>query len=155
MERQQDGEGPTAQESLDALAQTAALNARRLKRPRRYWISVAFMMTVFPLLPLAVGLPPLIRFIVPPVLIAVVAAFAAWKQPTAVRKIRLRGLRTLPLIGLVLLAVVLAMLNMYVYSATQWWGVPLASAALMFAIVAVGGPAIDRGWARTASYRDE
>lgn len=155
MERHPNGENPTAQESLDALAQTAVLNAKRLERPRRYWISVAFMMAVFPLLPLAMGLPPLIRFIAPPMLIAVIAIVAAWRQPTAVRKIRLRGLRTLPLIGLVALVTAVAMLNMYVYSATQWWGVPLASAALMFAVVTVGGPAIDRGWARTASHHNE
>lgn len=147
MERQQ----REAREALDVVAQTREVNAERLRRPRWYWFMVGGFLAVFGLLPLTADWPPLVRFVLPPALMIVIAVFAAWRQPTAVRKLELRGRMWLPLLGSALAAALVQGLNMALFASHGWWWLPPLTALVLFTGTILAGPAIDRSWARTVS----
>lgn len=144
-----DNPGPV--EALDAVAQVRELNARRLQRPKRYWIMLGLFLSVFALLPYLTGLPALVQFVAPVVLMLSIALIASWKQPTAVRKIKLSGRMTLQLVGLALLTGIVAGVSRGVYADQGWWWVPLLSAVILVVIVTTLGVLMDHSWARQAS----
>lgn len=147
-------QNPGARESLDAVDEVRNLNAERLQRPRRYWVMAGAALAVLGLIPLAVDvLPPLVAFVVPPILMLTIVVVASRKQPSAVRNVRLRGLMWLPFIGGVLCAGVVAIAGSVLYDSHGFWGIPVATAAVLFALCAVGGPALDAFWARQTRQR--
>ena len=141
----------SARESLDALQDAGELNAQRLRRPRRYWIMFAAMLSVFALIQYTTQWPPVLRFVAPTALMVVIAIIAAWKQPTAVRKIRLSGRMLLQIAGFAALAGVVGGISHALYAELGWWWIPLVAAVLLFGLVAGLGPLMDRSWARRAS----
>lgn len=143
------------QASLDALAATSAQNVERLQRPRRYWMGLASMMMIFPLLPYAEYLPPLVAFILAPVLVFTIALIARRNQPTAVRKIRLSGAMWVQLLGFALTVGIVGGLSRALYSVQGWLWFPAIAALVVFALVAITGPALDRYWARRVSRLGE
>jgi hypothetical protein len=140
-----------AQASLDALAATGAQNVRRLQRPRRYWVGVASLMTLFPLLPYAKYFTPLAVYLGVPAIILIIGIVARWRQPTAVRKIRLTGVMWLPVLGLAVLLGTVARLSNALFSTQGVLWLPAVTAAAVFTLVVLAGPAIDRSWARRVS----
>lgn len=97
-------------------------------------------------------LPPLAATLLPLGLIVGIGVLASWKQPTAVRKIRLRGKMWLPYIGGVLLLGLIGGLNAALYSDEGRWWLPPLTAVVLFALVWIGGRAMDRYWAREVSH---
>lgn len=146
-----ENDDPTVDEALDAVAAAREVNVERLQRPKRYWIMLGLFLSVFALIPYLTGLPALVQFVAPVVLVLAVALIAAWKQPTAVRKIKLSGRMGLQLAGFALLAGVVGGVSRGLYSERGWWWLPLLAAVLLFAIVATLGPLMDRSWARQVS----
>jgi peptidoglycan/LPS O-acetylase OafA/YrhL len=144
-----------AREALDAVRATRELNAERLRRPKRYWIFLGLMLSVFALLPYTADWPPLLQYVAAPALMILIAVIAGWKQPTAVRKIRLSGRMTLQLLGFAIIAGVVAAISRAVYLEQGWWWAPLVGAVLLFAFVTNVGPRMDRSWARRASHVEE
>lgn len=142
---------PAPAESLTALEATRQLNAKRLQRPKRYWTMLGLMLAVFALMPYMRNWPPILQYITPVILLLGIAAFAAWKQPTAVRKIRLSGGMKLTLIGFALLGGILGGLSNALYAEHGWWWLPATAAVTLFIFVRFGGSAMDRSWARRAS----
>ncbi|MGI5187135.1 hypothetical protein ACQEVI_03205 [Promicromonospora sp. CA-289599] len=140
-----------ARAALDAVEATKKLNAERLRRPKRYWIMFGLFLAVFALLPYTTNWPALFQLAVPPVLLILIAVVAAWKQPTAVRKIKLSGRMTIQLVGFAILAGVVVGLSRAVYTEQGWWWVPLMAAVVAFTLVTTMGPLIDRSWARQVS----
>ncbi|MBZ2195304.1 hypothetical protein [Occultella gossypii] len=145
----------SAREALDAVSAARELNAERLRRPKRYWIMLGLMLAVFALLPYTADWPPLLRYSAAPALMILVAVVAAWRQPTAVRKIRLSGRMGLQLVGFALLGGVVIAVSRGVHLEQGWWWAPLVAAVLLFAFVAGVGPRMDRSWARRASHGEE
>ncbi len=143
-----ESEAAAARDALDAVAETRALNAERLRRSPRYWPMCGVLLAVYGLLPYTRGWPPLLWFLVPPALSVVVVSVAAWRQPTAVRKIKLTGTMWLPFLGFVLAGAALEALDIALYVTHGWWWVPPSAAVLLFVLVVVAGPVIDRSWAR-------
>ena len=141
------------QEALLALDDAREVNIRRLQRPRRYWIMVGLFLAVFALIPLTISWPPLVRFIAAPALVIVIVLFVSWKQPTAVRKIRLTGKMWLPVLGFSVFAGIVGGLNTALYDQYGWWWLPVLVAGLLFVLTVFAGPVIDRNWARTVSDR--
>ena len=122
-----------------------------LRRPRRYWVMLGALLAVFGLIPLASDLlPPVATFIVVPLLMMAIAITAAYKQPRAVRSLKLTGIMWLPYLGGVLLVAVLAATGSALYSAHGWWAIPVITATVLFLVSAIGGPALDAFWARHA-----
>lgn len=146
-----ESEHPAASEALDAVARTRELNAERLRRPRRYWTMLGGFMTVFALQPYTFGWPAVWQFVIPPLVVIAIAIIAAWKQPTAVRRIRLSGRMSLQLAGFVVPVVVIVSIGRALYTAERIWWAPLAAAVLVFAAVVVLGRAMDRSWERQVS----
>ena len=146
-----ENDAASAREALQAVQEAKTLNAQRLRRPRRYWIMLGAFLAVFALLPYTSSWPALLRFIVPPVLVIVIAVIAAWKQPTAVRKIRLSGRMALPLISLAIVAGIVVGTSSALYGEHGWWWLPLLAAIVLFALVAGFGPRMDNFWARRVS----
>jgi len=144
-------ESEAAREALDEVARTREVNAERLRRPPRYWIMLGAFMTAFALQPYTFGWPAIWQFVLPPVAMLAIAAVAAWKQPTAVRKIRLSGRMSLQLAGFAVLTAAIVSVGRALYTAEGIWWAPLAAAALVFAAVAILGRAMDRSWARQVS----
>ena len=147
-----ESDADAARDALDVVAAAQALNAQRLRRPPRYWLMLGLFAAVFGLLPYTTGWPPLAQFLVPPALVLIIASVAAWRQPTAVRKIKLTGTMWLPLLGFALAAGVLGALSRALYAEHALWWVPLSAGVLMFVLVVTVGPAIDRSWARRVSH---
>lgn len=141
-----------AREALEVVEETKSLNAERLRRPRRYWLMFGAFLSVFALMPYTLSWPALFQFVVPPVVLIVIAVVAAWKQPTAVRKIKLSGRMVLQIIGFALLAGVVGGVSRAVYAEQGWWWVPLLAAILLFTVVTTLGPLMDRSWARQVSH---
>lgn len=141
----------TAREALDAVQEAREVNAQRLRRPRRYWIMFGAILAVFALMPYASSWPPVLQYSIPPALIIAVGIVAAWKQPTAVRKIRLSGRMALRLIAYAVTAGVLVGISGALYSEHGWWWLPACTAVVVFAFVAGVGPLMDRAWARRVS----
>ncbi|CAM3476772.1 hypothetical protein OCAE111667_11815 [Occultella aeris] len=150
-----ESDAAATREALDAVSATRELNAERLRRPKRYWIMLGLMLSVFALLPYTAGWPPLLQILVPPALIALIAVALGRKQPTAVRKLRMSGRMVLQLLGFAILAGVAVAISRGVYLEQGWWWAPLVAAALLFAFVATAGPRLDRSWARRASHGEE
>jgi len=144
-----------ASEALHAVQQARELNAQRLRRPRRYWIMLGGFVSVFALMPYMSEWPVLLQFLAPPVLIIVIAVIAAWKQPTAVRKIRLSGRMALQLIGFAIAAGIIGGLSRALYTEHGWWWLPLSAAVVLFGLVAGIGPLMDRSWARQVSHVED
>jgi len=142
---------PAVDEALEAVERARALNAKRLQRPKRYWAMLGLLLSVFVLIPYLSGLPVVLQFVSPLLLVLVIALIAAWKQPTAVRKIRLTGRMVFQLAGFAILAGVIAGVSRGVYAEHGWWWVPLCAASLLFVIVVTLGPLMDRSWARQVS----
>lgn len=153
MENQEPVSDSEVHEALAALVDVREANVKRLQRPRRYWIMVGLFLAVFALIPLTRSWPPIITFSVTPALLIVIAVFASWKQPSAVRNIKLTGKMRLPLVGFALLAGIMGGLNTALYNQLGWWWLPPLVAALLFTLAVVGGPLIDRYWARVVSDR--
>lgn len=141
------------QEELRALDAARKVNVKRLQRPRGYWIITGLFLAVFALIPLTTNWPPLVRFIAAPALLTVTVLFAAWKQPSAVRKIKLTRNMWLPLVGIAVLAAGVGGLNAALFDQHRWWWLPPLVAVLLFTVTVVGGPLIDRNWARAVSGR--
>jgi hypothetical protein len=154
MENEQPVSAHEAQDSLDALANVREENVARLQRPRRYWAMVGMLLAAYALIPLTSSWTPLLTFVVVPALLVVIVIFATWKQPSAVRNIKLTGTMWLPLLGFAVLAGVLGGLDTALYNAHGWSWLPPLVAVLLFALAVVGGRLIDRYWARTVSNRD-
>lgn len=144
----------SAREALDVVAEARELNAQRLRRPHRYWLMFGGIFAVFGLMPYFDGLPAVMRFIAPLALVLIIAIVAAWKQPTAVRKIRLSGRMALQLIAFAVIGGILAGLGRALYSEHGWWWMPLLTAIVLFALIAGLGPVMDRSWARQVSRVD-
>jgi hypothetical protein len=142
---------PTLDEAIDAMAEVREVNVERLQRPKRYWVMLGLFLSVFALIPYLAGLPPLVQFVAPMVLVLVIALVAAWKQPTAIRKIKLSGRMGFQLAGFAILAGVVGGVGRGVYAAQGWWWVPLLAAVVLFTTVATLGPMMDRSWARQVS----
>ena len=140
-----------ARAALDAVEATKKLNAERLRRPRRYWIMFGSFLSVFALLPYTSNWPALFQFVIPPVLLILIGVVAAWKQPTAARKIRLSGRMVIQLIGFAILAGVVGGVSRAVYTAQGWWWAPLVAAVVMFTVITTVGPLMDRSWTRQIS----
>ena len=143
-----------ARVALKALDDAKEANIVRLQRPRRYWVMMGMLFALFALVPLTSSWPPLLTFLLVPALLVVILLFASWKQPSAIRNIKLTGSMWLPLLGFALLAGVLGGLNTALYNEHGWLWLPPLVAVLLFVIATVGGPLIDRYWARTVSNRD-
>lgn len=149
-------QNPGVRESLDAVDAVRNLNAERLQRPRSYWLMVGAALAVLGLTPLARDvLPPLVAFVVPPLLMLAIVFVASRKQPSAVLNVRLRGLMWLPYIGGVLCAGVVALVGSVLYDSHGSWGIPVATAVVLFALCAVGGPALDVFWSRQTLQRGD
>lgn len=142
---------PTAQEALEAVAEARQANVERLQRPKRYWVMLGLLLTVFTLTPYLSGLPPLVHYVAPVALVLLIALIASAKQPTAVRKIRLSGRIALQLAGFGILAGVIGGVSRGIYEEHSWWWVPLVAAVVLFLVVAIFGPLMDRSWARQVS----
>ncbi|MGM7670333.1 hypothetical protein [Microbacterium sp. A93] len=142
---------PSTREALDAVHEAREINAQRLRRPRRYWIMFGGILAVFALTPYTTGWPPLVQYLAPAALIIIIGVTAAWKQPTAVRKIRLSGRMVLQLIGFAVVAGVIVGISRALYSEHGWWWLPLIAAIVLFGFVAGIGPRMDRSWARQVS----
>ncbi|GAA1318570.1 hypothetical protein ACFSWE_07180 [Leucobacter albus] len=142
---------PTPQEAMATLAEAEQQNIARLQRPARYWPTLGLMLAVFALLPYTRSWPMLLQYLIPPATVIAIGAVAAWKQPSAVRKLRLSGSMTLGLIGFAAAAGVLGGLSTALYAEHGWWWLPAVAAAALFALVTFGGRALDRFWARRAS----
>ncbi|WP_163542079.1 hypothetical protein [Occultella kanbiaonis] len=150
-----ESDAAAAREALDAVNATRELNAERLRRPSRYWIMLGLMLAVFGLLPYAADWPPLLQYSAAPALMILIAVVAAWKQPTAVRRLRLSGRMGLQLLGFAILAGVVVAVSRAVHLEQGWWWAPLVAAVLLFVFVATVGPRMDRSWARRASRNEE
>lgn len=142
---------PSPTESLAALEATRDLNAERLQRPKRYWTMLACMLSLYALMPYTRSWPAWLQYAAPLAAVFVIFAVSAWKQPSAVRKIRLSGAMTLQLIGFALSGGIIVGLSGALYAEHGWWWLPAAAAVLVFALVSAGGRAMDRSWARRAS----
>ena len=140
-----------ARRALEVVEATKQVNAERLRRPRRYWVMVGLMLSVFALRPYLSAWPGLLQYIVPVLAVLAIAAVAAWKQPTAVRKIRLSARMAWQLAGFAVLAGILGGVSHAVYAEQGWWWVPAVAALVMFLIVVTIGPMMDRSWARQVS----
>ncbi len=116
---------------------------------------VGLFLAVFAVIPLGLSWSPIVTLIAAPVLLITIGLFASWKQPSTVRNIKLTGTMWLPLIGFALLAGVLGGLNTALYNAHGWWWLPPVVAVLLFTVAVVGGPRMDRNWARVVSDRVE
>lgn len=138
-------------ESLRAAEEAARLNGARLVRPRGYWVLLGALLSLFALLPYAVGWPVVVQFLIPPALLIAIAVVALRRQPSAVRKLRLSGPMALQLLGFALAAAALAAAGRALFEGPGWWWAPLAAAALVLGAAVTIGPAIDRAWARRAS----
>jgi hypothetical protein len=133
------------------VAAARELNVQRLQRPKRYWIMLGLFLSIFALMPYLTGLPALVQFVAPVVLMLVIALVAAWKQPTVVRKIKISGRMSLQLIGFAILAGVVAGVSRGIYAEQGWWWVPLLAALILFVIVTTFGTLMDCSWARQVS----
>ena len=153
MENQERAWRQQAHDALRALNDVREANVASLQRPRRYWIMVGPFLAVYALIPLTSSWPAVVTFLLVPAMLVVIVVFAAWKQPTAVRNIKLTGTMWLPLLGFAVLAGTLGGLNTALYNEHGWWWLPPLVAALLFIVATVGGPLIDRCWARTVSAR--
>lgn len=140
----------------DSVDSVRGPNNDDLRRPRRYWAMLGAMLAVFGLIPLAgYLLPPLAMFLMVPLLLLAIGITAARKQPRAVRSLKLIGIMWLPYVGGVLLIAVLAGLGAALYSARGGWGIPVATAAMLFLVSVIGGPALDAFWARHAKQTSD
>ncbi|MGP5607736.1 hypothetical protein [Arthrobacter rhombi] len=138
-----------AGESLEALGAVGELNAERLQRPPRYWFLVGFILAVLALVPLVTDLLSMpAALLVLPGAIVVVFLFASWKQPSAVRHIRLHGSMWLPFLGGVLVVGFIGGINSALYDTHGWWWIPVIAAVVLFSLGTIGGPALDRYWVR-------
>ncbi len=146
-----ENDDPTAREALDAVAEARAVNVHRLQRPKRYWIMLGLFMSVFALIPYLTALPVLVQYVAPVAVLLAIALVAAWKQPTAVRKIKLSARMLIQLAGFAVLAGIVGGVSRGVHATKGWWWVPLVAAAVLFTIVATLGPVMDRSWARQVS----
>lgn len=142
---------PAVGEALDAVAEARSANVERLRRPKRHWVMLGLLLSIFALLPYLSGLPALVQYVAPVVAAVGIALVAARKQPTAVRKIRLLGRMVLQLAGFALLGGVVVGVSQEIYADVGWWWVPLGAALLLFGAVATLGPLMDRSWARHVS----
>lgn len=140
-----------ARTALDAVEATKKLNAERLRRPKRYWVMFGSFVAVFALLPYTTDWPGLFQFAIPPLLLILIVVVAGWKQPTAVRKIKLSGRMAIQLVGFAILAGVLGGVSRAAYAEQGWWWVPLVAAIVMFTLVTTVGPLMDRSWTRQIS----
>jgi len=140
-----------ARRALEVVEATKHVNAERLRRPRRYWVMVGLMLSVFALRPYFSTWPELLQYIVPILAILAIAGVAAWKQPTAVRKIKLSARMAWQLVGFAVLAGILGGVSHAVYVEQGWWWVPAVAALALFLIVVMLGPKMDRSWARQVS----
>lgn len=145
-----ESDGSTPAEGLGAASATQEANARNLPRPKRYWVMLGLFLSVFALLPYMIGLPVLVQFVAPVLLVLLIALVAAWKQPTAVRKIKPSGRMVLQIAGFAALVGVVAGVSRGAYAAQGWWWAPLAAAVILFGVVVTLGPRMDRAWARQA-----
>lgn len=135
----------------DSVGSVRGPNIDDVRRPRRYWAMLGAMLAVFGLIPLASDLlPPLAMFLIVPLLLMAIGITAARKLPRAVRSLKLIGIMWLPYIGGVLLIAVLAGLGAALYSARGGWEIPVVTAAMLFLVSVIGGPALDAFWARHA-----
>ncbi|MDA3147170.1 hypothetical protein JSO19_07235 [Leucobacter sp. UCMA 4100] len=141
-----------AREALDVVEEAQKLNAERLQRPRRYWVMLGLFLSVLALLPYTSSWPVVFQLVVPLAAVVVIAVVVAWKQPTAVRKIKLSGRMVAQLLGFALLAGIIGGLSRAVYAEQGWWWVPMVAAIIMFTIVTTLAPLMDRSWARQVSH---
>ncbi|PZR53075.1 hypothetical protein DNL40_08680 [Xylanimonas oleitrophica] len=139
-----------ARAALAVVERTRTVNAQRLQRPRRYWLIAGALLAVHGLIPLTSGWP-LVASLAPLALLVTIVTFAARRQPSAVRKMRLRGHMWLPLLGLALAAGVLQAVSTVLYGTYGLWWTPVVAAAMLFGGTLLAGPAIDRHWAREVS----
>lgn len=146
---------PDAHEALDAVHATRKLNAQRLRRPRRYWIMMGALLSVFALLPYTLEWPSPMNFLGPPALMILIGGIAAWRQPSAVRKIRFSGFMALSLSGFALGAGVIVIISRYAYSEPGMWWAPAAGALLVFVFTITVGQWMDRSWSRRVSYAEK
>lgn len=144
-------ENHKARESLDALAEVQQQNQRRLVRPRRYWVMFGGMMALFGLFPYMEEWPFWLRVVLI-IAVATLLGFATgWRRPSTARKVRMNS-GFLPMLLVLMLGVVtLVTLSRYFFVYLDWWWAPAVSACLIFALVNVVGPAMDRGWVRRAA----
>ncbi|WP_417233813.1 hypothetical protein [Arthrobacter sp.] len=120
-----------------------------LRRPRRYWVMLGALLAVLGLIPLAGNLlPPVATFIAVPLLLMAIVITAAHQQPRAVRSLKLTGIMWVPYVGGVVLVAVLAGAGAALYSAHGGWAIPVATAAVLFTVCALGGRAMDDFWGR-------
>ncbi|MEZ5085668.1 MAG: hypothetical protein R2722_05280 [Tessaracoccus sp.] len=146
-----ENDAAAAREALDAVNAAKHLNARRLRRPWGYWVLFGAFLSAFVLLPYVTDRLPVLQFILPPMIAIVIAVVAARIQPVAVRKLRLSVRMVLQVIGFALLAGVVGGLGGAAYVEYGWWWMPLIAAVLVFAVVVVLGPLLDRSWMRQVS----
>ncbi|WDH80062.1 hypothetical protein PTQ19_06405 [Microbacterium esteraromaticum] len=145
-----ESDGSTPAEGLGAASATQEANARDLPRPKRYWVMLGLFLSVFALLPYMTGLPVVVQFVAPVLLVLLIVLVAAWKQPTAVRQIKPSGRMVLQIAGFAALVGVVAGVSRGAYAAQGWWWAPLAAAVILFGVVVTLGPLMDRSWARQA-----
>ena len=147
-----DSLGPA--ESLKALEQTREQNVQRLRKPLRYWIMLACCVAVFALIPLTREWPGWLQLIAPPALILVIALIFAWRQPLAGYRMQLRGRMLLPLLAIVVTIGAVSGFSNALYVEHGHWWIPVLGALLLFALVVIAGPSMERWWAKEKSSID-
>lgn len=147
-----DSLGPA--ESLKALEQTREQNVQRLRKPLRYWIMLGCMLGVFALVPLTREWPGWLQLTAPPVLILVMALIFAWRQPPARYRMQLRGRMLLPLLALIVVMGAVSGFGSALYIEHGHWWIPALGALLLFALVVIAGPSMERWWAKEKSSID-
>lgn len=144
-----------AHEALEAVQATRELNAERIRRPRQYWIMMGALLSILALLPYASEWPAPVNFLGPPALMLLIGGIAAWRQPSAVRKIRFSGFMALNLLVFALSAGVIVIASRYAYAQPDMWWAPGAGALLVFVFTVTVGPWMDRSWSRRMSYGEK
>lgn len=109
---------------------------------------LGLFLSVFALLPYLTGLPVVVQFVAPVLLLLLIVLVAAWKQPTAVRKIKPSGRMVLQIAGFAALVGGVAGVSRGAYAAQGWSWAPLAAAVILFGVVVTLGPLMDRSWDR-------
>lgn len=141
-----------AQATLDEIERVRSVNDERLRRPGRYWTMVGAFLAVFAMAPLMYDrLQEPYGYLLPPVLIPMIAVACMWRAPSAKARYRLKDVKISQFVGLVVGCGVIVSISTGVYGAFDLWWVPVCSALLIFAIGATGGRRLDRSWARAAS----